>query len=230
MEQADPNTNDDREPIPLLFQRMRQWGVRALNDKELLALLLCGAMPEAMAWRLASALHDTAGGLHGLARLTLETLKLDHHLTERQAFVLHAAQELARRKRDEPPVDRPLVSTSAHAYALLRPVMLDLPHEEFWLLLLDRGNRVIRMERNSVGGLHGTVADPKTIFKAALDHRASSLVVAHNHPSGQLRPSEEDIRLTRKLVDGARLLDISVQDHVIIGDQGYYSFADNGQM
>ena len=100
----------------------------------------------------------------------------------------------------------------------------------FWLILLDRGNRLLELRKVSEGGLHGTVADPKVIFKMALDHRASSVVLCHNHPSGQLRPSEEDIRLTRKLTDGGRLLDIAIHDHLIVASSGYYSFADNGML
>lgn len=98
------------------------------------------------------------------------------------------------------------------------------------MLLLDRGLRLIDRRKVSSGGIHGTVADPKLIFRVALDAGASCIVVAHNHPSGQLRPSEEDIRLTRKLVEGGRMLDILVQDHLIITAEGYYSFADQGQM
>jgi DNA repair protein RadC len=122
------------------------------------------------------------------------------------------------------------VATSASAYDLVRSVLEDLPHEEFWMLLLDRGNRLLDRVRISTGGLHGTVADPKVIFKRALERRASGLVLAHNHPSGQLRPSEEDIRLTRKLMDGSMLLDLSVMDHLIVVNQGYFSFADNAML
>ncbi len=113
---------------------------------------------------------------------------------------------------------------------MIRSKLIDLPHEEFWLILLDRGNRLLDLVPVSSGGMHGTVVDPKLIFKAALDKRASGLLLCHNHPSGQLRPSAEDINLTRKLAEGARLLDLTVQDHLILGGTGYYSFADNGTL
>lgn len=149
---------------------------------------------------------------------------------ERTAVNLLAALELGRRKREAPARARPVISNSASAYEELKPVLADLPHEEFWLLLLDRGLRLIERRRVSMGGLHGTVADPKCIFHMAISKRSSCMVVAHNHPSGQLRPSEEDIRLTRKLVEGGRMLDILVQDHLIVTGLGFYSFADQGQM
>lgn len=125
---------------------------------------------------------------------------------------------------------RPKVNTSADAYQLLYPLYdacMDM-REEFWMLLLDRGSRVKCAYRVSQGGLHGTVADPKLIFAAALKGLASGLIVAHNHPSGQAHPSEEDMRLTRKLREGAQLLDIALHDHIILTRTGYYSFRDNG--
>ena len=141
-----------------------------------------------------------------------------------------AALELGQRRRDLNVSQRPLIADSRAAFELLQPVMGDLPHEEFWLLLLDRGNRLMSRFKVSQGGMHGTVADPKMIFREALDQRASSVILCHNHPSGQLRPSAEDIQLTRKLVEGGRFLDIAVQDHLIVTNAGYFSFADNGQL
>lgn len=125
-----------------------------------------------------------------------------------------------------------MISTSAAANELLRPLFLEEmeTRERFVMLLLDRGNRAKGTYLVSIGGLHGTVADPKLIFCAALKTLSSSIVLAHNHPSGQLRPSMEDISLTKKLVEGARLLDLVVQDHLILTRDGYYSFADNAML
>ncbi len=134
------------------------------------------------------------------------------------------------RRRDSVVEERPLIATSREAYEVMRPWVADLPHEEFWLLLLDRGNRLLDRVKVSQGGIHGTVADPKVIFREALEKRASSVLLCHNHPSGQLRPSSEDITLTNKLVEGGRYLDIVVQDHLIVGSTGYFSFADNGHL
>lgn len=124
------------------------------------------------------------------------------------------------------------VPTSMSAYELLKPLFLEAmdAHEVFWLLLLDRGNRCKGAVEISRGGLHGTVADPKIIFGITLRTLSCSIVVAHNHPSGQLRPSQEDIALTRKLKEGGQLLDIALHDHLIVTAGGYYSFADNGML
>lgn len=134
--------------------------------------------------------------------------------------------------RAHPCAQRPVVNSSACAAELLRPWFdecMDL-REEFWVILLDRGNRAKVVWRASQGGLHGTVADPKLIFAAALKGVASSIILAHNHPSGQLRPSEEDIRLTRKLAEAGKFLDLPVYDHLIMTRDGHYSFADNGML
>jgi DNA repair protein RadC len=153
-----------------------------------------------------------------------------HGVGEAKAMSIVAALELGQRRRDTTVAERPLITGSRTAFEILHPVVSDLAHEEFWLLLLDRGNRLLDRCRVSQGGMHGTVADPKLIFREALDRRASSVILCHNHPSGQLRPSAEDISLTRKLVEGGRFLDILVQDHLIVTAGGYYSFADNGQL
>lgn len=131
-----------------------------------------------------------------------------------------------------PAAARPKVNTSVDAYQLLYPLFdacMDM-REEFWMLLLDRGNRVKCAYRVSQGGMHGTVADPKLIFAAALKGLAAGILLAHNHPSGRATPSEEDVRLTRKLVEAGRLLDIAVHDHLIVTREGYYSFSDNGAL
>lgn len=127
---------------------------------------------------------------------------------------------------------RAQVHNSACVFELMRPLFdecMDF-REEFWVLMLDRGNRAKGAWRASQGGMHGTVADPKLIFAAALKCLASSIVLCHNHPSGQIRPSEEDVRLTRKLVEAGRFLELPIRDHLIITREGYYSFADNGQL
>jgi DNA repair protein RadC len=214
----------------MLFHRMREHGVRSLDNAELLSVLVCGLMNERQAQLVGQQLYTALDrSLANMRHLNTMDLSGRYGLSERQSWVVVAAMELGRRRGEDLPV-RPMVASSVNAVDLLRPKLQDLPHEEFWLLLLDRGNRLIHTARVSTGGMHGTVADPKLIFKLALEYRASCIILAHNHPSGQLRPSEEDIRLTKKLVEGGRFLDIAVQDHVIVCDQGYYSFADQGQM
>jgi DNA repair protein RadC len=212
-------------------EKLMQHGAQTLSDAELIAILIRSGTTRESALDLAKKVLAAAGNdLHRLGRLGVADLTRFKGMGEAKAISIVAALELGRRRRAMEPAERELVASSAVAHELLRPLLGDLPHEEFWLLLMDRGNRLLDRCRVSRGGLHGTVADPKVIFKEALDRRASALVLGHNHPSGQLRPSEEDIALTRKLVEGGRLLEIAVQDHLIVTSGGYFSFADNGMM
>jgi DNA repair protein RadC len=180
---------------------------------------------------LARTILDRAGNdLHRLGLFGWGDLLRFKGMGEAKSLTVVAALELGRRRKANERTTLPLIATSAAAYEHLAGIMAELPHEEFWMLVLDRGNRLREKCCVSRGGMHGTVADPKIIFKEAIDRRASSIVISHNHPSGQLRPSEEDIRLTRKLVEGGRLLDIAVMDHLIVAPAGYFSFADNGML
>jgi DNA repair protein RadC len=212
-------------------ERLVTLGAAALSDAELLAILIRSGTPRESALDLSKRILSEAGNdLQRLSRLGVGELSRHKGMGVAKAASVVAALELGRRRKAMELPARPSIATSAVAHELLRERLAELPHEEFWLLLLDRGNRLLERLAVSRGGLHGTVADPKVIFKCALDHRASGIILGHNHPSGQLRPSEEDIRLTRKLVEGGRLLDIGVQDHLIITSSGYYSFADNGML
>ncbi len=212
-------------------ERMLAHGPKALSDAELVAILLRSGTAQESALDLARRVLHTAGNdLHKLATLSPADLMRMKGVGEAKALAVLAALELGARRRALEPADRPLVSSAAVVHELMRPHLEDLGHEEFWLLLLDRGLRLLDTCRISQGGMHGTVADPKMIFRIALERKASVIILCHNHPSGQLRPSEEDIRLTRKLREAGNVLDVQVSDHVIVALGGYYSFADNGQM
>lgn len=212
-------------------ERMLSRGAKALSDAELVAILIRSGTPSDSALDLARIILNKAGNdLHKLASLGIGELMGIHGVGEAKAMSVVAALELGQRRKQSSVMERPLIAGSQSAYELLRPLVADLHHEEFWLIFLDRGNRLLDTWRVSQGGMHGTVADPKIIFREALGRRASSVILCHNHPSGQLRPSSEDITLTHKLVEGGRFLDILVQDHLIIASTGYYSFADNGQL
>jgi DNA repair protein RadC len=139
-----------------------------------------------------------------------------------------SALELGRRRKASEPLKRKKITCSEDAYHIMQPYLLDQAVEQFWIIMMNRANAVIKVHNISQGGVSGTVADPKTIFKEALDKLASSLILVHNHPSGNLKPSEADIRLTRKLKEAGQTLDLPVLDHIIFADQGYYSFADEG--
>ena len=212
-------------------EKLMAHGPGALSDAELLAILIRSGSVKESGLDLAKRIMGDAGqDLHKLGKLGVAELVKYNGMGEAKAITIVAALELGRRRRSTDAQERPSITTSASAHELIRSKLAELPNEVFWLILLDRGNRLLELRKVSEGGLHGTVADPKVIFKMALDHRASSIVLCHNHPSGQLRPSEEDIRLTRKLTDGGRLLDIAIHDHLIVASSGYYSFADNGML
>lgn len=212
-------------------EKLMTMGAGSLSDAELIAILIRAGSTKESALDLAKRIMGQVGNdLHRLGGMSVIDLTQFKGMGEAKAIAIVAALELGRRRRTAEVQERPSITASSSAYELVRAKISELPHEEFWLLLLDRGNRLVESMAVSKGGLHSTVADPKVIFKAALDRRASSIVLCHNHPSGQLRPSQEDITLTKKLVEGARLLDIAIHDHLIVGAGGYFSFADNGML
>jgi DNA repair protein RadC len=216
----------EQKPTPienLVCDRLHFYGERAISDMELITLLV-GEKGAKQLW-------NTIGGSTFMLRsMSASEIANVDGITKKKAATLAAALEIGRRHATAVSDRRASMTSAEAAYEHLRQDLQDLPHEEFWVLMMDRGCRLVGKVRVGQGGMHGVVADPKIIFKAALDKRASAIIVAHNHPSGQLRPSEEDIRLTRKLIEGGRMLDIAVHDHIIVAAGGYYSFADNAMM
>lgn len=206
-------------------------GTGALSDAELIAILISTGTAKITAVELArQVLQHVNNDLHSLARLTVKDLMKIKGIGEAKAITIVAALELGRRRKELEPEAKPKIASSKDAFELLRGDLMDLPKEEFWVLLLNRANRVITKRRISEGGVSGTVADPKIIFKLALEELASGVIVAHNHPSGNLSASQQDIDLTRKLKEGGKLLEIQLLDHIIVAGTRYYSFADNGQV
>jgi DNA repair protein RadC len=139
-----------------------------------------------------------------------------------------AALELGRRRSEDPPPARKKISGSRDVYAFFRPSLGDLKHEEFWILLLNRANRVLGRIRVSQGGITGTVIDARIILKHAIERLACSIILCHNHPSGNLKPSDADITITSKIRESCKHMDIQVLDHIIIADNSYFSFSDEG--
>lgn len=218
-------------PQDLPREKLIQKGKSALTDAELISLLLGPGTRTASSVELGKrVLHQANNSLHDLARMTVKDLVRIGGVGRTKAMAIVAALELGRRRRDLSPELRPCLSRSADAFEIIKPVLLDIPHEEFWIILVNRANRLIRINQISQGGVAGTVADPKIIFKMALEELASGIILAHNHPSGNLVASQADIELTRKLSAGARLLEIQVLDHIILAGQKYFSFADEGLM
>ncbi|MGB3619508.1 MAG: DNA repair protein RadC [Catalinimonas sp.] len=210
-------------------EKLELKGKAALSDAELVAILLGSGTVSRSAVDVAKdLLHRVDNNLNSLAKLSLRELQKTSGIGRAKAITIVSALELGRRRKESEPIRRPQITCSRDAYEALRPHLLDLPVEEFWVLLMNRANHVTRTLRISEGGVSGTVADPKVIFKAALEEMASGVILAHNHPSGNLQPSEADRQLTRKLSDGGRMLDIVVLDHLIVSDHRYLSFADEG--
>lgn len=215
---------EDRPREKLLLK-----GTHALSDAELVAILLGSGTATTSAVELAKRVLQTVDNkLNELARLSVKDLMRVKGIGEVKALTIIAALELGRRKRDSDPEEKPRITGSRDVFEILKAHLLDIPHEEFWILLLNRANRVIKKHQISQGGVSGTVADPKIIFKVALGELASGIILAHNHPSGNLTASQADIELTKKLKEAGKLLEIQVLDHVIIAGQKYYSFADEG--
>jgi DNA repair protein RadC len=204
-------------------------GRQNLSDAELLAIILGSGSREETAVQLAQRILSThQNNLSVLAKVSVNELKKFKGVGEAKAVNIAAAFELGRRRSEVEVEAKPKISTSIDAFNLLSSKLSDLPHEEFWILLLNRAHSVIKMQCISKGGISGTVVDARLILKPAIEHLASSIILCHNHPSGQLKPSEQDISLTKKLKESARLMEISILDHLIIGDQKYLSFADEG--
>ena len=212
-------------------EKLLQKGRAALSDAELLAILLGSGTAKLTAVDVGKLLLQAVGNdLNDLARLSVKQLCRHPGVGPAKAIAVVAALELGRRRKDAAAAPRAPISCSRDIYQLVRPQLQDLPHEEFWVLLLNRANVLMRQEKISSGGVAGTVADPKLIFKSALEHLASSLILVHNHPSGNRQPSAADLALTKKLQEGGGFLDLPILDHLIYTDQGYYSFADEGML
>ena len=215
---------EDRPREKLLLK-----GKSALSDAELIAILIGSGTKSLSAVDVGKKiLHEASNSLNELARFSVKDLKKIKGIGEAKAVTIVSALELGRRRKQEDFKEKIRITCSNDIYQHIKPQLMDLPKEEFWIILLNRANRIIKKEQISSGGVSGTVADPKIIFKAALDQYASSVILIHNHPSGNLKPSQADINLTKKMKEAGKLLEIPVLDHIIFSDSGYLSFADEG--
>jgi DNA repair protein RadC len=217
---------EDRPREKLLLK-----GTSALSDAELIAILIGSGTANLSAVEVSKKmLLQVNNNLHELGRLSVKDLMKTKGIGEAKAITILAAIELGRRRKETELEEKPKIQASRDAFQLLYPQLMDLPHEEFWILLTNRASRVIKAKRISEGGVAGTVADPKIIFKLALEELASGIIVAHNHPSGNLTPSQSDIDLTKRLKEAGRFLEIQLLDHLIVAGNRYYSFADEGMI
>ena len=209
-------------------EKLLEKGRHVLSEAELIAILIGSGNRDETAVGLAQRiLSSTGNDLRVLGKMGVHEFLKFKGIGEAKAVAIIAALELGRRRREaETSTPRKIIS-SADGFNIVKSVFLDLPHEEFWILLLRRSNHLIRKEFISRGGVSGTLVDPKMVFKPALEYLASSIILCHNHPSGNLKPSDADIKITGQLKEAGRSLEIPVLDHLIVADEEYYSFADN---
>lgn len=206
-------------------------GRHVLSDAELIAILIGSGNKQESAVELSKRiLISHQNNLSRLGKLSIAELAKFKGIGQAKAISILAGLELGLRRKEASSDSKSTIQSSKDAYEHISPQLRGLPHEEFWMLLLNRANQVISKQIVSKGGQSETTADPKIIFRIALEQHASSLIFAHNHPSGSLKPSQADISLTKKLIEAGRLLDISVLDHLIIAENDFFSLADHALM
>lgn len=199
----------------------------ALSDAELLAILIGSGSKEETAVDLCKRiLRSVNNDLNELAKMSVKDLEKFKGVGEAKAIAIIAALELGRRRKDTHSQERDKIQCSMDIYKAILPNLLDCHYEEFWLLLLNRQNQIIKKVQVSKGSVNGTMVDARLVFKPAIEHLASAIVLIHNHPSGNIKPSQSDVDITKKLVEIGRLFEIPVLDHIIFTNDKYYSFAD----
>ena len=206
-------------------------GSASLSNAELLSIIIGNGIEGENSLDIAmKTLSQCGNNLCEFWQLGVSDLQKIKGIGPRRAVQIVAMFALARRRNESEVVNRDKIKSSTDAFRIFQSIVGDLPYEEFWMLMLNRANKIIRKVKISEGGIAGTVVDPKKIFKLALDHHTTSLILCHNHPSGQITPSEADIKITRKIIESGKLLEIAVLDHIIVGQNQFYSFADEGNM
>ncbi len=212
-------------------EKMMLKGRGALSDAELLAILIGSGTRELSAVQLSQQILAKAeNSLSQLSKFSLEQLTSFKGIGNAKAISILASMEIARRRETTSDSKKLKITSSKDVFNSLKVEFSDLQHEEFYILLLNRANEVLAKQQVSKGGIAGTIADGKVIFNHALEKKASAIILAHNHPSGQLKPSEADKRLTNELVSFGKMIDLQILDHLIFSDNNYFSFADEGLM
>lgn len=219
------NWAEDDKPREKLMLK----GKTALSDAELVAILIgSGSRNESAVSLSKRILSSVDNNLNALGKLSLKQLTEFKGIGEAKAITIIAALELGRRRRAEEVVELQKITSSKAVFEIMQPIIGELPHEEFWVLYLNNSNKVIYKSQLSKGGITGTVVDVRLIFKTALEHNATSVILSHNHPSGKLQASDADKEITKKLKLAGEQLDVKVLDHIIITENGYLSFQDEG--
>jgi len=218
---------DDKPATKILLK-----GKMALSDSELLSIIIGndGSLNRSSLDAARLLLYHASDNLGEVAKLSASDLIKAGNITKAQAIRIITSFEIGKRRNYSESVPKDKIKTSRNAYEIFRSIMIDKPYEEFWIIMLNKANKVLKKCNISEGGISGTVVDPKKIFKISLDNHASSIILGHNHPSGVVTPSEADCRITKKLVDAGILLEITVIDHIILANDQFYSFADEGAL
>ncbi|PKP21325.1 MAG: hypothetical protein CVU05_07030 [Bacteroidetes bacterium HGW-Bacteroidetes-21] len=217
---------EDRPREKLLLR-----GVNALSDAELLAIILGSGNRDESAIEVASKILKNADyNLNTLGHLSIKELITTRGVGPAKAINIVAALELGLRRKVSGSLQKRKITGSRDAFEYLHPIIGHLDHEESFVILLDNASQILSYFRAGQGGITGTVMDPRVILKNVIMANATRFIIAHNHPSGNLTPSDADISITRKLREGAQLIDLQLLDHIIVSDKGYYSFADEGQL
>ena len=236
---ARENSNRYENTIPMRLwaeddlpsQKLLLKGISTLSDAELLSIIIGSGVSGENSLDIAKKMLSNCGNnLCEFWKYGVSDLQKIKGIGLKRAVKISAMFALARRRNESEVILKDKITQSHQAFELFKALMGDLPYEEFWILLLNRSNRLLKKIRISEGGVSGTVVDPKKVFKLCLDNQACSILLGHNHPSGNIQPSEADTKLTKKLRDCGMMLDVDVLDHIIIGDDRYYSFADDGKM
>ncbi len=219
--------NEDDRPR----EKMLSKGSSALSDTELLAILIGSGTRQFSAIDVARSLFERAeNNLHVLSRLRPQELMRCRGVGEARAVTIAAALELGRRRQLAEVSERPSIESSNDAYRYLHPRIAHLQHEEFWMLCVARNNRVIGAFRISTGGLSSTVVDTRLVLRTALENNATSILLSHNHPSGNPKPSEPDRAITKTIAKACSFMDITLLDHIIVVEKGFFSFRDAGEI
>ncbi len=212
-------------------EKMLDKGIAALTDSELLAILIGSGTVGQSAVGLAQEILAHAGhSLHELGRKTINDLQIHKGIGEAKAITIAAALEIGRRRQLADLRTRHRIQCSRDAFEAIGPMLAELHHEEFWILLLNNAGEVTDRKCVSSGGMTGTVVDIRKVFGLALEGKAAAIVAVHNHPSGNLQPSAADLKLTKKLAEAGVIMEVRLLDHLIVSIQGYYSFKDEGHL
>lgn len=213
-------------------EKLQLKGATALSDAELLAILIGSGNKKETAVELSQRiLHYASNNLNELGRLSIKDFVRNFNgIGEAKAITIIAALELGKRRKIADALSQPQIVSSVDVFNIFQPLLGDLKHEEVWVLLLNRANKVIKRIQISQGGVTSSVIDIRLIMKEALENLASGMIICHNHPSGQLNPSKDDDNITKRLQEAGRIMEIALLDHLIIGDKFYYSYRDEGQL